>query len=111
MEENSLVDIFRELHPESKRFTWRKKNPLKQARLDFFLVTNNLEYSISGANVETGYRSDHSPVSIDLAFNKFIKGKGLWKFNNSLLQYDTYAETIRKTISETKKQYCVPVYR
>ena len=32
----SLVDPFRELFPDLQRYTWRKKTPFKQARLDFF---------------------------------------------------------------------------
>ena len=32
----NLTDPFRELYPESKRCTWKKQNPLKQARLYFF---------------------------------------------------------------------------
>ena len=40
--ENNLFDAYRELHPSTKRYTWRRKNPLKQARLDFFLLTENL---------------------------------------------------------------------
>ena len=32
----SLVDIFRENAPNLRRYTWRRKNPIKQARLDYF---------------------------------------------------------------------------
>jgi hypothetical protein len=28
------ADVFRELYPELKRFSWRQNNPLKQARLN-----------------------------------------------------------------------------
>jgi hypothetical protein len=35
----NLTDPFRELYPDLKRYTWRKRTPLKQARLDFL---NNL---------------------------------------------------------------------
>ena len=34
---NNMIDPFRENFPKLKRYTWRKKNPLKQARLDYFL--------------------------------------------------------------------------
>ena len=37
--ELDLVDMFRKLNPEKRRFTWRRKNPIKQARLDFFLIS------------------------------------------------------------------------
>ena len=42
MEVFDLKDPFRELYPNLRRYTWKKKTPLKQARLDFFLISNNL---------------------------------------------------------------------
>ena len=36
IEKNNVTDIFRENHPEMKRYTWRQRNPLKQAGSDFF---------------------------------------------------------------------------
>ena len=39
-EENNLIDPFRELYKETKTYTWRKKHPIKQARLDFFLISD-----------------------------------------------------------------------
>jgi exonuclease III len=36
MTEIDLVDIWRELNPELRRFTWRRSRPLQQSRLDFF---------------------------------------------------------------------------
>ena len=35
----NLYDMFRLNHPDEKRYTWRRKNPLKQARLDYFIVS------------------------------------------------------------------------
>ena len=32
-----LLDIWRELYPEKRRYTWRRNTPLQQSRLDFFL--------------------------------------------------------------------------
>jgi exonuclease III len=34
-EDYNLVDPFRELYAVLKRFSWRKRNPFKQSRLDF----------------------------------------------------------------------------
>ena len=42
IEEEFLCDIFRHLYPDKKRYTWRQKTPFKQARLDFFLLSDNL---------------------------------------------------------------------
>ena len=43
MTENDLCDIFRIRNPQERRFTWRNKNPFKQQRLDFFLISDSLQ--------------------------------------------------------------------
>ena len=40
--ERSLIDPFRELYPDLQRYMWHKQNPFKMARLDFFLITENI---------------------------------------------------------------------
>ena len=107
---HNLFDPYREKYPDLKRYTWRKKNPLKQARLDFFLVTDNLRSSIHKCNIENSYRSDHSIIILNIAFNTFQKGRPLWKHNNSLLKEIEYLEVINKKIKEIKVQYAIPVY-
>ena len=47
---------------------------------------------------------------LSLKLNEFTKGKGLWKFNNSLLKDIEYAKLIRDCIQQTKEQYMIPVY-
>ena len=37
--ERDLCDLFRERHPDTRRFTWRRKNPFLERRLDYFLVS------------------------------------------------------------------------
>ena len=36
MEDLQLIDYYRDLNPDRNPYTWGKKNPLKQGRLDFF---------------------------------------------------------------------------
>ena len=85
---------FRELHEKMKRYTWRKPTPIKQARLDFFLITENLMPSVQKVDILPSYRSDHSTVVLSIKINEFKKGSGLWKFNNSLLKDSEYIKTI-----------------
>ena len=37
----NLIDPWRINDPETKTYTWSRKNPLKQAQLDFFLIVNS----------------------------------------------------------------------
>ncbi len=106
-EELDLYDPWRENNIDIKRFTWRKSNPVKQARLDYFLVSRNLENSIVTSKIDTSYRSDHSSISISLKFSKLERGTGFWKFNNSLLRDADYVKLVKKIIDETNKQYFV----
>ena len=110
-EYKNLVDPFREIYPDVKRFTWRRKNPFKQSRLDFFLISESLIDDICEVNIGNSYRSDHSPVILTLKINEFIKGRGLWKFNNSLLQDPEYVKLIKQQITNTVEQYKMPVHR
>lgn len=109
-EELNLVDPFREMFETDRRYTWRKPTPLKQARLDFFLVSEIFMTSVENIDILPSYRSDHSTVVLSLKLNEFTKGKGLWKFNNSLLKDIEYAKLIRDCIQHTKEQYMIPVY-
>ena len=106
----NLIDPFREANPKLRRYTWRKKTPLKQARLDYFLISENLLSSIDKCVIESSYRSDHSMVALHINFTQFIKGKPLWKHNNSLLSDINYLKTMNDKINDVKKQYAVPVY-
>lgn len=106
----NLTDIYREFHPNKKRYTWRKPTPLKQARLDFFLVSNTLLNMVQESEILASYKSDHSPVLLNLKLNEFTHGKGLWKFNNSLLYDNDFLKTINQKIHEIKQRYALPVY-
>ena len=60
--ELNLTDIWRENNPESRRYTWRRPTPLKQSRLDFFLLSDYLIWNYEDSDILPGYRSDHSLI-------------------------------------------------
>ena len=55
-----LLDIWRELYPEMRRYTWRRNTPLQQSRLDCFLISDLLSTFVTNADIKAGYRTDHS---------------------------------------------------
>ena len=83
-------NAFWHYYHETKQYTWKRKNPLQFARLDFFLISHSLTDLISGVSINQSYRSDYSIIEINLVINKFIKGKGIWKFNCRLLSEHDY---------------------
>ena len=74
-EDFNLVDPFRELHNQTIRYTWPKINPVKQARLDFFLISDSLMQSMCNVNILPRYKSDHSMVVLSFYINEFCQGK------------------------------------
>ena len=59
---HNLIDIWRTLNPGVKRFTWRRKNPLQQSRLDYWLISDVSIYKVSKVEICTGLNSDHSLI-------------------------------------------------
>lgn len=109
-EDLDLVDPWRHQHPNTKRYTWRKTNPIKQARLDFFLTSKELLTLINKTYTIPGYRTDHSAVVISLNLNPIKRGKGYWKMNNILLSDITYINLVKDKITEFKKLYALFPY-
>ena len=102
MSEYSLVDIWRHRNTTLTHFTRREKshNGIVQSRLDYWLVSCSLEYLINKAVIKPGYHSDHSIITIELELvDTQRRGRGYWKFNNSLLNDKQYVTLIKDTIS------------
>ena len=39
MEKCELIDVWREVYPEKRAYTWRRFSITKQGRLEFFLIS------------------------------------------------------------------------
>ena len=105
-----FIDIFRELYPDKRMYTWRKFNSVKQARLDYFMLSQDLLMEVDNVKNINSYRSDHTPVILSLRKEQFKRDRPFWKFNNSLLRDKEYVQKIKQCINRVKTQYAVPVY-
>ena len=77
----------------------------KQSRLDFFLVSEDVFQYEHNSGIVPGYRTDHSGVYIKVKLQDNERGKGYWKFNNSLLKDTNYIQTVKNTIEDTLRLY------
>ena len=93
MEENNMQDIWRIKHPKEKKYTWTSHHtPPIMCRLDFFLLSDNLNGAYKDSNIVPGFRSDHSCVTLNLESTNDKRGRGFWKFNSNLLQNKNFKE-------------------
>ena len=105
-----LIDIFREMHPTSKRFSWRQFGGPKRARLDYFLTSSGLVPFVENTQIVAGTASDHSLASLRIDFSKFQRGRGFFKFNNSLIKDKEYVQLISDTIRKVTALYAEDIY-
>ena len=108
MDEKSMIDIWRVLYPDSKRYTWRgkSKHGIVQSRLDMFICSRHLLYMTESAEIKPGIKSDHSIINIKLSVQDLVKkGPGFWKFNSSLLIDEAYIAKINEVIHNCETKY------
>ena len=63
MSERDLRDLFRVRHPDTTRFTWRRKNSFLQRRLDYSLVSEYSQKQIDTFDIIPSVQSDHSTLN------------------------------------------------
>ena len=89
------------------RFTFRQQHisGFIQRRLDYFFLSNLLQESVNKTDILAAFSTDHSPLlfSLKLRTDK-NRGKGLWKFDNSLSMNSDFQTKMKfhiKSILET----------
>ena len=86
-EKFDLCDIWRIRNSKIKRFTFRQQHlsGFIQRRLDYFFLSNLLRESVNKTDILAALSTDHSRLLFSLKLRTDEnRGKGLWKFNNSL---------------------------
>lgn len=106
IEKLNLCDIWRLRNPKTKRYTFRQNHysGFIQRRLDFFFISNSLQEQVSCTDVTNAFCTDHSPILFTLGeIHQSPRGRGLWKFNNSLISNEEYLARMKKHITSTLK--------
>ena len=112
MKQYGICDIFRERNPRKVENTWQQKDrfqarDIKQARLDYFLVDNEMSSFIElvGAAEPFNPEYDHRAILLKVDFCKVQRGAGYWKMNNALLDEPEYMDLVQSTIIRVTHDY------
>lgn len=105
VESLELLDPWRTCYPNDRKYTWRQCSPIKQSRLDFFLVTEDLFSLMKNTNIIPGYKTDHSAITFTFSASLAKRGKGYWKFNSQLLRDLDYIKKVKTCINESILEY------
>ena len=99
MSENDLCDILRVRNPDMKCYTWRRKTPFRQQRLDYFLISYQVQDQIDQVDVIPSIQSDHSTLKLKICGAKCSsEGPSYWKLNDSLLKDKVFTELMKSEI-------------
>ena len=69
----NLEDIWRVRNPLVKRFTWRRRRPLIQSRIDFWLTSRELHEEIDECDIIASIRTDHSAITLNIESEQYEK--------------------------------------
>ena len=101
MDDNSLVDKWREENPNTRAFSRRQvvMGELKQSRIDLCIVKRDIANHIKQIGYKfTGF-SDHAMLSFKVSLrDESERGGGLWCLNSSLLSEEGYRNVIKNCI-------------
>lgn len=104
-----LLDPWRQNNEDKRSYTWRSSiGGIKQARLDFFLISADFYSQLLKSAIKPGYRTDHSVCFLKLGHKKQARGRGFWKLNTSLLRDTEYVRLVKEGITATLQQYAIP---
>ena len=100
-------DTWRARNPTFRQFTWRQTNPVKLRCLDFVLISNSLQFDVRLCKFLSPIQSYHSPIVLKISSCvKFdLRGRGYWKFNNSLTEDLLFVESLQDEIKTVSSNF------
>ena len=92
-EEYELTDIFREMNPTDRLFTFSPgglnvRNVFR--RLDYIFIPENWKHNVMTTDIIPATHSDHRILRLTMRKGKDSKGCGLWRHNDLLNTNDAY---------------------
>ena len=108
LETFDLCDIWRIRNPNLRRVSFRQNHfsGYIQRRLDYFFISNILQEATKKTDILAAFSTDHSPIYFSLSKqHHLINGRGLWKFNNSLINNEDFIEKMSLHIKNTLKVF------
>ena len=98
-----LSDVFRSIHPSSRSFTW--SNGRVHSRIDKFYVSQDILQNSKLAGITIFPFSDHDAPFLIFNLPFFPnRGRGLWKFNTTLLESPAFVSKMEGFLLHWKRR-------
>ena len=92
---HDLIDVWRDQHPGDRIYTWSNRDFTLRSRLDRWYIPQESTKTATSC-IRACPHSDHSAVEVVFCLtNSRQRGKGVWKFNNLLLDDKAFLREIK----------------
>ena len=89
------------LKPQNFTFRQNHSTGFIERWLDCIFISNSLQEFVNYIDILPAISTDHFPVLISLSNNNSDNnGRGLWKYNSSLVYDEFYVENMKKLITK-----------
>ena len=106
MLQNDLVDIWRIKHLNKQPFTWKNNTSKIFRRLDFCLISDNLQEDIKQTEIGPSIKNYHSSISLEVDSTGIQKhGPSFWVLNTSLLDDPDYVNMINTEYHDWLREF------
>ena len=100
----NMVDIWRQLHPKRRQYTWSRNKGRVASRLDYWWVPNRLIQKAKSCKIMEAIGTDHKAVIWQVeAPLKIVKGPGIWKLNDKFLNEDLLCKQVNEKIKQCEE--------
>uniref|UniRef100_A0A3Q3BC05 ribonuclease H n=1 Tax=Kryptolebias marmoratus TaxID=37003 RepID=A0A3Q3BC05_KRYMA len=95
LKETGLLDVWRNLHPQDKKYTFFSYSHKMHSRLDYFFIQNVDKHRIINCDIGVRDISDHAGVYLTLHLDS-DRRETMWRFNINLLNDTKFDSFVRK---------------
>ena len=99
IEELGIADVWRELHPSNRDYTFYSCPNAVYTRIDYFFMFRVDRFMIRDCDILMRDLSDHSPISMSLLVARKRRNT-LWKFNSHILNDPATVTRLKEDIKE-----------
>lgn len=106
----NMTDIWRKRYPHSRTYSWKRfiNHDYKMSRIDYFIISKNLQKSVNQIYYRDTSLSDHSFVILKMKFHEPVRGPGVWVLNNQVLAEQEYRNKVVEIINRERE---CPLYK
>ena len=101
MTEMNLTEIWRDRNPGVQTFSYQRRKPtIAASRIDYALISRGFDNQIASCFYIPSIRTDHRSFFMSIHFSDHQRGRGYWKFNDSMLRNETFVQELLKNLEQ-----------